>query len=122
MKKLLSVAGLVLLITGCGRSTSDLVEQLHAKDASARLHAVKSLKDRRGDQVVAALTESLKDDDAFVRRDAARALGDIGPGAREAVPALTTSARKDKNTHVRQAAADALKRIDPDAAAIAKIK
>ena len=63
--------------------------------------------------MVPILVASLKDQDAFVRRDAARSLGRIGPAAGEAVPALRSAAR-DKNQHVRQAAAEALHRVAPD--------
>ena len=124
MKSLLPLVGLALLLTGCGRSTRDSIEQLHAPDASMRLHAVKELENRHGDtdQVVAALAAALKDSDAFVRRDAATALGKLGADAKEAAPALTTSATKDPNVQVRKAAAAALKQVDPDAAVRAKIK
>ncbi len=124
MKRFLPTVALVLLLTGCGRSTRDAIEQLQAPDTSVRLHAVRELESRHGDndQVVAALTGALRDEDAFVRRDAAQALARIGPDARDAAPALTTAALKDRNLHVRKAAAQALKQIDPDAAARAKIQ
>src|SRR4029077_13066409 len=116
--------GLLLLLAGCSRSTGDWIEQLHAPDATARLHAVHALQERRGDtqQVVAALTAALKDEDAFVRRDAAHALGKFGPDAADATPALTAAALRDHNAHVRKAAADAVKQIDPAAAKKAGIK
>jgi len=122
MKRTL-VIGAVLLLAGCGRSTSAWIEQLHANDSTERLHAVHALQERRGDtkQVVAALTAALKDEDAFGRRDAARALGKLGPDATDAAPALT-AALKDRNTHVRKAAAEALKQIDPAAATKAGVK
>ena len=115
---------LVALSAGCGRgkSTADWIEQLQSKDAAQRLHAVKALADRGKEAVVVpALALALRDQDAFVRRDAAHALGRIGPEARPATPALV-AALKDKNLGVRQAAAKALKQIDPDAAARVKVK
>jgi HEAT repeat protein len=117
MKKLLVCLSLTLALTGCGDATGESIAQLHAKDAALRLHAVKALGDRTRDAArsVPALTEALQDQDAFVRRDAAHALGKFGADAKPASQALTTTARTDKNLHVRKAAADALKLIDPDA-------
>jgi HEAT repeat protein len=85
---------------------------------------VHALQERRGDTqpILAALTAALKDEDAFVRRDAARALGKLGPDAADATPALTAVVHKDRNSHVRKAAADALKQIDPAAATKAGVK
>jgi HEAT repeat protein len=124
MKRTLVSGALLLLLAGCGRTTSEWIDQLHAGDSSQRLHAVHALQERRGDtqQVVAALTAALKDEDAFVRRDAARALGKFGPDAAEAAPLLTAAAHRDHNAHVRKAAADAVKQIDPAAAKKAGIK
>ena len=50
-----------------------------------------------------------------MRRDAAWALGDIGPAAHDAVPALV-AALKDNVAEVRRAAAAALEKLDPAAA------
>jgi HEAT repeat protein len=118
MKKTLVSGLFVLLLAGCGRTTCDWTDQLHAHDSAERLHAVHALQERRGETqpVVAALTAALRDEDAFVRRDAARALGQLGPDAADAAPALTAVAHKDRNNHVRKAAVDALKQIDPAAA------
>jgi HEAT repeat protein len=52
---------------------------------------------------------------------AAKALGQFGLAAKEAVPALT-KALKDANPRGRQEAAEALKQIDPEAAKKAGIK
>ncbi len=41
-----------------------------------------------GEEDVPALIRKLKDEDRQVRTNAAEALADIGPGAREAIPAL----------------------------------
>mgnify|MGYP002789479524 CR=1 FL=1 len=45
-----------------------------------------------------------------LRSEAAEALGEIGPDAKEAVTALTPLA-KDRNKDVRKAAADALRKL-----------
>jgi len=124
MRKLCFFCLLAGSLLGCARekSTGDWVRQLKDPDASLRLQAIKALKDRISEAaVVPALTETLKDDNAFVRRDAALALGKIGPDARPALPALTATL-KDREHSVRKAAADALKKIDPEAAARKGIK
>jgi HEAT repeat protein len=106
------------LICGCGsQSTEYWIAKLKAPDASDRLHGIHALKERadQANVVVPALMEVLKDSDTFVRRDAAAALGEFGPDAKSAVPALL-ALQNDKEP-VRRAAADALEKIDPEAAA-----
>jgi HEAT repeat protein len=49
--------------------------------------------------------------DANGRADFARALGEIGPVAEAAVPALAEALKKDKHENVRNAATEALKKI-----------
>jgi HEAT repeat protein len=118
MKNLWPVC-LVVLLPGCGRekSAGDWVAQLKDPDASLRLQAVKALAEQGTEPgVVQALADSLKEENAFVRRDAAHALARIGPAARPAVPALV-AALKDREPSVRKATAGALKKIDPEAAA-----
>ena len=56
------------------------------------------------------LREMLKDKDPNIRRNAAQALGHMGPGAKAAVPALT-EATQSKNYFVRQSAVAALGKI-----------
>jgi HEAT repeat protein len=104
----------LVLLVGCGaRPTTDVVEQLKAKDSAERLHAIRALVERPAEAavVVPALSEALKDSDPFVRRDAAHALARLGPEARPALGALRPLL-KDRNQGVRKAAADALKKID----------
>ena len=62
---------------------------------------------------IQTLINKLKDPEGGVRRDAAEALGKIGPDAKPAVPALS-EAFKDKNEVVRLAAGVALARIVPE--------
>jgi HEAT repeat protein len=57
--------------------------------------------------------QALKDKDKFVRLQSAKALGNLGPEGREAVPGLT-AASKDGEPLVARAAAEALKRIAGD--------
>jgi HEAT repeat protein len=115
MKRSLA-AILLIMIAGCGgKSTTELITQMRSKDSAERIHAVKALSERRNDvaMVVPALTEALKDPDAFVRRDAASALGKLGADAREAIPALI-AAQSDKNASVRSEVAKSLRLIDPN--------
>jgi len=60
-------------------------------------------------EVVPALTRALSDPDVFVRCYAAETLGEIGPGAKEAVHALERLAEKDPA--VRPFAREALEKI-----------
>src|SRR5215471_1245959 len=102
MKKLAFVFFAALLLVGCGRkSTADLVGQLKDKESVQRLRAIKELESRSRDAgvVVPALADCLKDDDSFVRRDAAQALGNFGSDGKEAAPALLLALR-DKTPKV----------------------
>jgi HEAT repeat protein len=89
--------------------------------ASQRLHVIEAREEKRAEAttVVPALTQALRDEDVFVRRDAARALGQFGSDGRSALDELLPLL-KDRNPSVRRAAA-ALKRIDPEMAAWAGI-
>ncbi len=64
-------------------------------------------------QNVSELVKNLKDKRADVRSNAAGALGQIGPEAKAAVPALS-EALKDDEARVRSSAADALDQIRSD--------
>jgi vesicle coat complex subunit len=112
----------LLLATGCGPSTADLKEQATDPDPRKRLAAIRALHGRVAERetVLPVLTGALKDENTYVRRDAAKALGEFGPQAKEAVPALLAGLR-DREPSVRKAAAGSLKRIDPEAAARAGI-
>jgi HEAT repeat protein len=65
---------------------------------------------------VAELAQKLKDKDSDTRRDAARALAEMGAEAKPAVPALV-AALKDSDLYVRRFAAQALGEIGPAAEA-----
>jgi HEAT repeat protein len=113
---------LLLLIVGCGRSesTETLLKRLNDPDSAVRLNAVKTLGPRTGESaaIVPALTDRLQhDEDLYVRRDSANALGGFGQSAKPAWPALAEAARKDREPRVRKVAAAALKKIDADTAA-----
>ena len=63
----------------------------------------------------------LESETTMVRKRAAQILGEFGPGAKGAVPALLQSLR-DRENAVREAASAALKQIDPKAAAKAGVR
>jgi HEAT repeat protein len=107
----------LLPLVGCGKSTTHWTGQLKSPDSVARLHAVHALKERTRDAkaVVPALAEALKDQDTFIRRDAARALGNFGAKAGDAAPLLRELASSDPEPSVRRAAAQSLSRIDASA-------
>jgi HEAT repeat protein len=88
-----------------------LVAALGAKGAEEMVsrYAVSALV-KMGAKAVPLLTSALKDPDAQMRKQAATALGQLGPAAKAAVPALTEAAR-DGDPGVAQAAAEALKAI-----------
>jgi HEAT repeat protein len=58
--------------------------------------------------------KQLKDKDTDLRRQAAKAIGEMGPAAKAAVPALA-EALKDKDRFVRRIAAQSLGKIGPEA-------
>ena len=65
--------------------------------------------------LVSGLTEGLRHDHSVIRAGAAKALGQLGPSARAAVPA-PIAATRDTARFARKAVTDALQRIDPEAA------
>jgi tetratricopeptide (TPR) repeat protein len=94
-----------------------LVEALRDPEAEVRKHCVSVLVNLSFwaeridmDAGVSALIQMLKEADDVVRREAATALGKVGPGARDAVPALT-EALGDRVENVRSSAAYALGKI-----------
>jgi HEAT repeat protein len=64
---------------------------------------------------VTDLVKQLQGSDPDARRAAAKSLSELGPEAKDAVPALV-SALKDKDLFVRRFAAQALAEVGPDAA------
>jgi hypothetical protein len=103
-----------LALAGCSSaaSTDDLISDLSSSTEDDRKTAVRLLADRKGDasKVVPALTQSLKDEHADIRRSAAIGLGYFGKAAELAVPELE-ALKEDPDGRVREAAAVALSRI-----------
>jgi HEAT repeat protein len=72
-------------------------------------------------KLVQTLAAALESESTMVRKRAAQLLGEFGPAARAAVPALLQSLR-DRENAVREAAEAALRQIDPKAAAKAGVR
>jgi HEAT repeat protein len=86
------------------------------EDAAVRVAAAVALWkiDRQGPVVIPALVKALADDNELLCWVAADCLGQIGPEAREAVPALRQAlGRPFKIALIRKGVALALRRIDP---------
>jgi hypothetical protein len=66
---------------------------------------------RIGKGAVPALTKGLDSSSALTRQKSARCLGEIGPDARDALPALTARAQTDASVSVREDATTAIGRI-----------
>jgi HEAT repeat protein len=77
-------------------------------------HEAASALGQIGKTAVPALIAALKDKDGWVRYEAASALGQIGKEAKDAVPALIV-ALKDRDSWVRSEAASALGQIGQEA-------
>ena len=68
---------------------------------------------RIGPSAVPHLIPALKDERASVRGGAILVLGQFGPAAREAIPALQKIVRREQDSRIRKGAEMALKKIDP---------
>ncbi|NQU24588.1 MAG: HEAT repeat domain-containing protein [Candidatus Nealsonbacteria bacterium] len=90
-------------------ATKELAELLHNPNPDTRATAAWVLP-AFGRVAVPDLTKALRDEDASVRREVARALKRIGAAAKEAIPELVNRL-EDEDKSVRRAAADALKAI-----------
>jgi HEAT repeat protein len=103
-----------LIAAGYGKSIDYWKEQMKSPDSAFRLRAIHALRERGTEPaVVQVLAEAVKDEDTFVRRDAARALGNAR-SATEAVSRLE-ALLNDKEPSVRKAAADSIKKINANA-------
>jgi HEAT repeat protein len=90
------------------------------EDPAVRVEAAMALWkiDRKGPLVIPALIEALANNNELICWIAADYLGQIGPEARQAVPALQQVLRRPfKMALIRKGVALALERIDPQAAA-----
>jgi HEAT repeat protein len=94
-----------------GRPAGYWLERLQSADAAGRRQAVKVLSGAAADPaVLPALMRALGDEDAAVRAETVLALLKLGPGARDAVPALQQCSQ-DADPVVRDYAQKALAHI-----------
>lgn len=103
---------------------SDTDEVLQHTEHDVRLEGVRALAAVDDELVIPFLIDALDDVDMRVRRDAARALGDRGSDANDAVPTLARLL-EDPGAIVRTSALDALGRIggrDSSVALIAHLR
>jgi hypothetical protein len=92
-----------------------LIEGMPQLDREMRLRLAQFFQ-QMGIVGLTGLIAALRDDDHTVRQISVRALGELGPAARESVPHLEPLLEDPKNS-VRFAAESALKRIQPAEAA-----
>ena len=111
----------VLVLPGCGESPSTVdpkTKRPSTVDPKATQYSTGEIKkspavDPDTKRKIDELVDKLKNDAAIVRSSAALALGNMGPAAKEAVPALT-EALEDEKKYVRVAAEAALKKINAE--------
>jgi HEAT repeat protein len=100
---------------GARSPVAELRRAIKDQDQNARLKAAYQVGELARDlsSLVLELSTLLRDDRHTVRAAAAEALGQIGPPARMAYPALFEAAQGDAEEAVRRRAVDALKKIGP---------
>jgi HEAT repeat protein len=118
MTRFISVACVLLGVAALapGAEVADLAKQLKSPEVDQRRQAARGLFEMgtEAKEALPDLVQALKDQDLFVRRFSAQALGEIGPdGARDAVPALKARLT-DPKKEVVEAAATALGKLGPD--------
>jgi len=100
-----------------------IAEELSLKLSSNNLFARKFLVEAlealealgaNGSAAVPALIKALDDEDRDGRRVAARVLGEIGPAAKDALPALQKLLHESEDLKVQRSAKEAIERIQQD--------
>ncbi|MFC1902500.1 HEAT repeat domain-containing protein [Chloroflexota bacterium] len=87
-----------------------LMEIIHANNSGHCREEAFSLLSKIGIPAIPLLIQLLQEDNAFNRRDAAVAIGNIGPMAKEALPSLIGMLRDD-NKYLRNVATNVLGRL-----------
>lgn len=117
--RLIAVCFSALIFGAAVCSAATLAERLVSTEESVRDSSdseLGGLGDTAKAKLVPALTRSLKSKDPSVRYYAARAIGEIGPAARSAIPVLIKMMNDTGlDSNVGMAATDAFGRIGPEA-------
>jgi hypothetical protein len=95
------------------KALPELKQTLQDKEFYVRVSAARAMfaiDPTTGPSVIEVLIEGLTAKDSSVRRSAAKGLGELGPAARPALPALR-HALVDERREVREHAAEAIKRL-----------
>jgi hypothetical protein len=100
-----------------GRTLSEWIRDLKAEAPQTRNSAAYEIAGMGLDAVraVPALIEALDDPSPVVRFPVTVALGEIGPGAKAAIPRLQQMVAEEINDEIAASARRALKHIDPSA-------
>jgi hypothetical protein len=127
MRNNLTLAALVVLLSGCGRTPplsggkpiESWVTAVQSPDAKLRRTAVCKLGNAGAEDQTAwvALCGALRDRDAGVRREAIVALMKCGPRAQQTTPVLAELERSDPDAQVRVCAAKAAAKLRREAPA-----
>jgi HEAT repeat protein len=110
MRRHLAAETLGKIGPGAQEAVPALAEAVQDEVGAVHVYAAAALLRIDRAAAIDALGKALQASSAWVREDAARALGDVGPAARPAIP-LLQQALRDQATSVREAAALALRRI-----------
>ncbi len=97
------------------RAVPELLEIIRKDDTGFLAANVTFALGKIGSRGVPALIRALEDKEAKVRRAATFGLGQVGPRAYEAVPALVKTMEEDADSLVQSFAAEALGNIGPEA-------
>jgi Leucine-rich repeat (LRR) protein len=96
-----------------------LLKSLRNAEPAIRERIARELGDFNSPTAVPALTEALKDENQFVRLQAAESLGRIGPEAKTAIPALTAAVKNfDQDAPLAYEADRALQKLTPGTASM----
>jgi HEAT repeat protein len=126
--------GALKVVAGLGEAARPAVPEVEKRladeDPLVRLEAVQALwaVERNPDRAIPTVLEHLRTTEANprtrgqIRAKAIYILGEVGPGARAAVPELLAILRDDPESYIRTYTAQALGKMDRDPAIVAALK
>ena len=89
-----------------------LIQDLESNFMAMRTQAANSLGKLKDQRAKSHLIKTLSDPEPAVRSEAAYALGEIGPAAKDAAPALKAMSTNSPDSYLRKMAAAALQSIE----------